>query len=87
MLNYNEKYLKIIDFNLSVFYSPSLKNLKQGTISSFSPELLLNFNKFDFSIDIWAAGIMLLRCIMNDPFLLSNIKLINQIVELTKVNI
>lgn len=51
-----KKSLKLIDFGLSEFYGPT--ELSPRVASQFfkAPELLFEFPKYDFAIDIWAVG-------------------------------
>lgn len=53
------RLLKLIDWGLSEFY---LENKEYNTrVSSRpfkGPELLVNYQKYDFSMDIWSAGCM-----------------------------
>ena len=54
-----KRTVTIIDFGLSEFYRPHLKNRssKVGCVRFKAPELVLEKNDFDCSIDIWSLGI------------------------------
>ncbi|OHT01591.1 Casein kinase II subunit alpha [Tritrichomonas foetus] len=53
------KVVKLADWGFAEFYHPLRKySTRIGTKYYKSPELLLGFGYYDYSIDIWAAGIM-----------------------------
>lgn len=54
------KQLKVIDWGLSEFYHPDKElNTRVSSRPYKSPELLLGYQNYDFSMDIWSAGCML----------------------------
>ena len=53
------KKLKLIDWGLSEFYIDKKEyNTRVSSRPYKSPELLLNYQLYDFSLDIWSAGTM-----------------------------
>lgn len=53
------KQLKVIDWGLSEFYHPDKElNTRVSSRPYKSPELLLGYQQYDFSMDIWSAGCM-----------------------------
>lgn len=53
------KQLKLIDWGLSEFYIDKKEyNTRVSSRPYKSPELLLNYQLYDFSLDIWSAGTM-----------------------------
>jgi casein kinase II subunit alpha len=59
MVNMEEKQVKIIDWGLSEFYFPGKDyNVRVASRYFKSPELLLNYNYYDYSLDIWSLGCM-----------------------------
>ena len=53
------KALKVIDWGLSEFYLPDKElNTRVSSRPYKSPELLVGFQQYDFSMDIWSAGCM-----------------------------
>lgn len=53
------KEIKLIDWGLSEYYIPEKDYHTRVSSRPYkSPELLVNFNKYDFSMDIWSAGCM-----------------------------
>ncbi len=59
LFNLKKKKLKIIDFGLSKAHVPGDKqNTRVCSLFYKAPELLLNYQLYDYAIDIWAAGII-----------------------------
>ena len=51
------KQLKLIDYGHSFFYFPQHKNTHYlGTTSYKAPEILMNWQYFNYKVDIWSAG-------------------------------
>ncbi len=59
LFNYDAEKMKIIDFGLAEFYIPD-RSLSVRISSRFykAPELLLEYEFYNYAIDIWAAGII-----------------------------
>lgn len=52
--------LRIIDWGLAEFYhKDQLYNLRVSTRPFKCPEILVNYRKYDYSFDIWGAGLVL----------------------------
>jgi casein kinase II subunit alpha len=52
--------LRLIDWGLAEFYMPGENyNIHVSTLSYKPPELLLDYQKYDYSIDIWSFGVTL----------------------------
>jgi casein kinase II subunit alpha len=51
-----KKSLKLLDFGLSEVFGPAELSTRVASQFFKAPELLLEFPKYDFSIDIWAVG-------------------------------
>ena len=55
----NTHQLKVIDWGLSEFYHPDKElNTRVSSRPYKSPELLVGFQLYDFSMDIWSLGCM-----------------------------
>jgi len=53
------KFLKLIDWGLSEFYlETKVYNTRVSSRPYKGPELLVNYQKYDFSMDIWSVGCM-----------------------------
>lgn len=59
IINVDTKSLKLIDWGLSEFYLEKKDyNTRVSSRPYKSPELLVNYQYYDFSLDIWSAGAM-----------------------------
>ena len=59
IINPNTKLLKLIDWGLSEFYLETKEyNTRVSSRPYKGPELLVNHQKYDFSMDIWSVGCM-----------------------------
>jgi len=60
IVDVDSKQLKLIDWGLSEFYLPDKElNTRVSSRPYKSPELLVGYQQYDFSMDIWSAGCML----------------------------
>lgn len=60
IVNTENRLLKVIDWGLSEFYLPDKElNTRVSSRPYKSPELLVGYQLYDFSMDIWSAGCML----------------------------
>lgn len=62
-MDHEKKKVKIIDWGLAEFYFPgkdyNVKKFIQVRVASRyfkGPELLLDYNYYDYSLDIWSLG-------------------------------
>lgn len=62
--------LKIVDWGLADFYTPSKRfNCRVASRYFKSPELLLGNNYYDYSLDIWSTGCLLAGIVFQkEPF-------------------
>lgn len=62
--------VKIIDFGLAEFYHPLVEyNVRVASRVYKSPELLVNYKKYDYSLDLWSLGCILAAIVFQkDPF-------------------
>lgn len=57
--------LRIIDWGLAEFYHNDQQyNLRVSTRPFKCPEILINYRKYDYSFDIWGAG-LILACLVS----------------------
>lgn len=65
-INLETKELKILDWGLAEFYYPGRRiNPSSGTRAYLSPEQLIGYPYFDYSVDIWAAGLIFSLMLFN----------------------
>jgi casein kinase II subunit alpha len=65
-----KKSLSIIDWGLAEFYKPGTEyNTKVAALYYKAPEILLEYAKYDYSLDIWSLGCIFASLIFQvDPF-------------------
>ena len=57
MIDCSTKQVRVIDWGLAAYYSPQTAYpVRVATRNYKSPELLLNYNYYDFGVDIWGLG-------------------------------
>jgi len=63
------KRLKLIDWGLSDLYFPAKSySVRVSTLRYKAPELLLNYQYYDYGIDVWGAGVVLAEMMIKFPF-------------------
>lgn len=70
MIDHNKKELKVIDWGLAEFYHPyTPMNVRVASRYYKGPELLVDYQYYDYSLDMWSLGTMLAGMIfMKEPF-------------------
>ena len=70
----NEGTLRLIDWGLAEFYHPQKAyNVRVATRYFKSPELLVDYKYYDYSLDLWSFGCLLAGLIFKkEPFFLGN---------------
>jgi casein kinase II subunit alpha len=70
MIDHNKKDLKVIDWGLAEFYHPyTPMNVRVASRYYKGPELLVDYQYYDYSLDMWSLGTMVAGMIfMRDPF-------------------
>jgi casein kinase II subunit alpha len=59
IVNPETKELKIIDWGLAEYYLPGQDyNVRVSSRYYKGPELLVNNRYYDYSLDVWSAGVM-----------------------------
>ena len=59
MIDYEKKELRLIDWGLAEFYFPKQEyNVRVATRYFKSPELLVGYKYYDYSLDMWSLGCM-----------------------------
>ena len=86
VVNSLTKELNVIDWGLSEYYIPNFKyNTRVGTRFYKAPELLLDYKKYSYEIDIWSAGCVLASLLFQKDFFFKGNDLLNQIVKIAEV--
>jgi casein kinase II subunit alpha len=70
MIDHEKRELRIIDWGLAEFYFPNKDyNVRVASRYFKGPELLVDYQYYDYSLDIWSLGCTLASIIfMKDPF-------------------
>lgn len=57
LIDTEKKHLELVDWGLADFYHPGKEyNVRVGNKASKPPELLLGYQNYDYSLDIWMLG-------------------------------
>jgi len=60
MIDHKNKILRLIDCGLAEFYFPDrFLNVRVAIRYYKGPELLINYERYDYSLDIWSLGCMM----------------------------
>lgn len=70
MIDHNNKRLRLIDWGLAEFYHPQQEyNVRVASRYFKGPELLIDLQTYDYSLDIWSLGCMFAGMIFQkEPF-------------------
>ncbi|CAO3594692.1 unnamed protein product [Absidia cylindrospora] len=70
MIDHEKRQLRLIDWGLAEFYHPGTEyNVRVASRYFKGPELLVNFQEYDYSLDLWSYGCMLASMIFRkEPF-------------------
>ena len=78
IVNHHKKILKLIDWGLAEFYHMGQDyNVRVASRYFKGPELLVEYNYYDYSLDIWSTGAMFASMVVIDlcSFLRRNLSL------------
>ncbi|KAM7101928.1 casein kinase II subunit alpha' isoform 1-T2 [Ciconia maguari] len=70
MIDHQQKKLRLIDWGLAEFYHPAQEyNVRVASRYFKGPELLVDYQMYDYSLDMWSLGCMLASMIFRkEPF-------------------
>jgi len=69
MIDHEKRKLRLIDWGLAEFYHPSTEyNVRVASRYFKGPELLVDFQEYDYSLDMWSLGCMLASMVRNNGF-------------------
>ncbi|KAI8074028.1 casein kinase II subunit alpha [Gongronella butleri] len=70
MIDHEKKQLRLIDWGLAEFYHPGTDyNVRVASRYFKGPELLVDFQQYDYSLDLWSYGCMFASMIFRkEPF-------------------
>ncbi|KAI8073812.1 casein kinase II alpha subunit [Gongronella butleri] len=86
MIDHEKKQLRLIDWGLADFYMPGVPyNVRVASRCYKGPELLVGFQYYDYSLDLWCFGATLAGIIFRrDPFFNGHDNF-DQLVKITQV--
>jgi casein kinase II subunit alpha len=59
MIDHEKRQLKLIDWGLAEFYHPNTEyNVRVASRYFKGPELLVDFQEYDYALDMWSLGCM-----------------------------
>ncbi|PHH58927.1 hypothetical protein CDD81_4077 [Ophiocordyceps australis] len=86
MIDHENRKLRLIDWGLAEFYHPGTEyNVRVASRYFKGPELLVDFQEYDYSLDMWSLGAMFASMIFRkEPFFHGNSNA-DQLVKIAKV--
>lgn len=86
MIDHEQRKLRLIDWGLAEFYHPGMNyNVRVASRCYKGPELLVDFQMYDYSLDLWSLGTVLAALIFKiDPFFHGSSNT-NQLVKIAQV--
>ncbi|GAA5964760.1 hypothetical protein JCM8115_005724 [Rhodotorula mucilaginosa] len=86
MIDHEQRKLRLIDWGLAEFYHPGTEyNVRVASRYFKGPELLVDFQEYDYSLDMWSLGCMFASMIFRkEPFFHGHSNE-DQLVKITKV--
>ncbi|KAG8908538.1 Casein kinase II subunit alpha [Tulasnella sp. 403] len=86
MIDHENRKLRLIDWGLAEFYHPKTEyNVRVASRYFKGPELLVDFQEYDYSLDMWSLGCMFASMIFRkEPFFHGHDNY-DQLVKITKV--
>src|SRR5271169_1058757 len=86
MIDHNKRTLRLIDWGLAEFYHQGTEyNVRVASRYFKGPELLVDFQEYDYSLDMWSLGAMFASMIFRkEPFFHGNSNS-DQLVKIAKV--
>lgn len=86
MIDPVERKLRLIDWGLAEFYHPGVDyNVRVASRYHKGPELLVNLNQYDYSLDLWSVGCMLAAIVFKKEPFFKGITNPDQLVKIAKV--
>jgi len=86
MIDYAKRKLRLIDWGLAEFYHPGTEyNVRVASRYYKGPELLVDFQLYDYSLDMWSLGCMYAGIIFRKEHFFRGSDNWDQLVKITKV--
>eukprot|EP00999_Lentomonas_sp_LEN2_P002849 NODE_713_length_1243_cov_92.874552_g674_i0.p1 GENE.NODE_713_length_1243_cov_92.874552_g674_i0~~NODE_713_length_1243_cov_92.874552_g674_i0.p1 ORF type:complete len:234 (+),score=29.39 NODE_713_length_1243_cov_92.874552_g674_i0:438-1139(+) len=86
MIDHTQKKLRLIDWGLAEFYHPGTEyNVRVASRYFKAPELLVDFQEYDYSLDMWSLGCMFAAMIFRKEPFFHGYDNYDQLVKITRV--
>ncbi|RKP29718.1 kinase-like protein [Metschnikowia bicuspidata] len=86
MIDPQTKKLRLIDWGLAEFYHSGMDyNVRVASRYHKGPELLINLQQYDYSLDLWSVGCMLAAIIFKKEYFFRGDSNNDQLVQIAKV--
>lgn len=86
MIDPQNKKLRLIDWGLAEFYHAGMDyNVRVASRYHKGPELLINLQQYDYSLDLWSVGCMLAAIIFKKEYFFRGDSNNDQLVQIAKV--
>jgi casein kinase II subunit alpha len=74
LIDHDQRKLRLIDWGLAEIYFPKQQYPAYvGTLRYRSPELMVGYRYYDYSVDLWAAGVTMGEMLVKYPFFEGNL--------------
>ncbi|KRX09165.1 Protein kinase-like domain [Pseudocohnilembus persalinus] len=86
MIDYDQKQIRLIDWGLADFYFPGKEyNVRVASRYYKSPELLVDYTYYDYSLDIWSFGCVLAGIVFQKKAFFKGKDNYDQLEQITRV--
>eukprot|EP01156_Anaeramoeba_ignava_P007017 Anaeramoba_ignava/a350323_114.p1 GENE.a350323_114~~a350323_114.p1 ORF type:complete len:217 (-),score=55.68 a350323_114:25-675(-) len=86
MIDHEKRVLRLIDWGLAEFYHPGENyNVRVATRYFKGPELLVDFQQYDYSLDIWSLGCQFAGMIFGKDIFFRGKDNYDQLVKIAKI--
>jgi len=86
MIDHEQRKLRLIDWGLAEFYHPGQEyNVRVASRYYKGPELLVDYEYYDYSLDIWSLGCMLASMIFQKTPFFQGLDNYDQLVKIARV--
>jgi casein kinase II subunit alpha len=86
MINHKTKQIRLIDWGLAEFYHPGVSyNVRVASRYYKGPELLVDLQEYDYSLDLWSLGCMLAGMVFRIDVFFHGSDNDNQLVKIVEI--
>lgn len=86
MIDHTRRKLRLIDWGLAEFYHPEMEyNVRVASRYFKGPELLIEYTRYDYSLDLWSFGAMFASLIFKKEPFFHGTSNVDQLVKIARV--